>query len=43
MKTNLTTKGHEAVDEWAFGVLELSGSGKGEDNDEGDDNDLDGN
>ncbi|KAK3493068.1 uncharacterized protein B0T23DRAFT_155278 [Neurospora hispaniola] len=43
MKTNLTTKGHEAVDEWAFGVLELSGSGKGEDNDDGDDNDVDGN
>ncbi|KAK3342221.1 hypothetical protein B0H65DRAFT_428763 [Neurospora tetraspora] len=37
MKTNLTTKGHEAVDEWAFGVLEMSGSGKGDGEGEGDD------
>jgi hypothetical protein len=37
MKTNLTTKGHKAVDEWAFGVLELSGSGKGDGEGEDDD------
>ncbi|KAK3947114.1 hypothetical protein QBC32DRAFT_271374 [Pseudoneurospora amorphoporcata] len=28
MKTNLTTKGHKAVDEWAFGMLSLSVGGR---------------
>ncbi|KAK1775119.1 hypothetical protein QBC45DRAFT_423178 [Copromyces sp. CBS 386.78] len=44
MKTNLTTKGHKAVDEWAFGMLSLSVGGNGDGPDgEGEDVDDDGN
>ncbi|KAH7629669.1 hypothetical protein B0T09DRAFT_357370 [Sordaria sp. MPI-SDFR-AT-0083] len=42
MKTNLTTKGHKAVDEWAFGVLSLSQSVSGNGNGDGEGDDVDG-